>query len=148
MKPLSKSLLVLLLSLTTAAGYSQVEKPKIFGNYPSTINCSETEFIKAFLVSEGQQVNLSFSDNFKFKGTVISNIVKYDNLQSMTIKADDAANTIFHLSKQINTDNSISFVGRIMNSNAADGFQLKRENSGNYKFEKLETEKVLMECNL
>lgn len=149
MKPLTKLMLVLLLCLAAAAGFSQTlstPKQKIFANYPNTINCSASEFSNAFNATEGQHIILAFSDNFKFAGTVISNVVKYSNLQSITIKSDESANTIFHLSRQINQDNTISFVGRILNSNAADGYEIKRDIAGNYKFEKLDAEKVLQDC--
>lgn len=149
MKYLSKLMFAGLLCLTTAAGFSQSQattKPKIFGAYPNTINCLSSEFSNAFTATEGQHVILTFSDDFKFSGTVITNIVKYSNLQTMTIKSDLSDNTIFHLSKQTNTDNSIAYVGRIMNSNASDGYQIKRDAGGNYKFEKLDAEKVLQEC--
>ena len=151
MKPLCKLMLLLLLCLTSAVGFSQAQhtsKQPIFSVYPNTINCSVSEFSNAFTATEGQHIILSFSDNFKFAGTVISNIVKYSNLQSLVIRSDDSGNTIFHLSKQVNADNTISFVGRILNSNASDGYEIKRDLAGNYKFEKVDAEKVLQECNL
>ena len=150
MKTLGKTMFAILLCLTTTAGFSQtssVSKTTLFGNFPNTIDCAVSTFINAFNVTEGQHIILSFSDNFIFSGTVTSNIVKYSNLQSMTILSDQSDKTIFHLSKQINDDNSYNYVGRIMNPTASDGYQIKKDITGNYKFVKLETEKVLQECN-
>lgn len=148
MKSLSKLRFAILLCLATTTGFSQTSKPKIFAAFPNTINCPVSEFINAFSATEGQHLILSFSNDFKFSGTVISNVVKYSNLQSMTIKSDLSDKTVFHLSKQINEDNSVSYVGRIINPTAADGYQIKKDMSGNYKFEKTEAEKILQECNL
>ena len=151
MKPLCKLTLLLLLCFTTTACFSQdqhASKPQLFSAFPNTINCSVSEFSNAFTAAEGQHIILSFSDNFKFSGTVISNIVKYSNLQSLIIRSDESGNTIFHLSRQVNADNTISFVGRILNPNASDGYEIKKDLTGNYNFEKLVTEKVLQECNL
>ena len=151
MKTLSKLMFALLFWLTTATGFSQTShaaKPKIFSAFPNTIDCPVSEFTNAFTASEGQHIILSFSNNFKFSGTVISNIVKYSNLQSMTIRSDDSGNTIFHLSKQISADNSILYIGHIMNATAADGYQVKKDMAGNYKFEKIDAEKILQECSL
>lgn len=151
MKSLSKLTFVLLLCLTTAVSFSQTAtapKQKIFANFPNTIHCSVTEFSNAFTAVEGQRIILSFSDDFKFSGTVITNMIKYANLQTMTIRSSDIDNTIFQLSKQLNTDNSVSFVGRIINAGASDGYEIKRDLTGNYNFEKLDAEKVLVECNL
>ncbi|MEP7164691.1 MAG: hypothetical protein ABI741_08355 [Ferruginibacter sp.] len=148
MKSLSKLTFALMLCLAATAGFSQSSKPKIFADFPNTINCTVSEFTNAFSATEGQHIILSFSDGFKFSGTVISNVVKYSDLQSMTIRADQSDKTIFHLSKQINQDNSVSYVGRIINPTAADGYEVKKDMSGNYKFEKTDAEKVLQECNL
>jgi len=151
MKSLSKLSFTLLLCLTTAASFSQTlpaTKPRIFGNYPNTINCSVSEFSNAFTAAEGQRIILSFSDNFTFSGTIISNVVKYSNLQSITIRSDQSEKTIFQLSKQINDDNSVSYVGRILNPTASDGYKIKRDDAGNYQFEKISAETVLQECNL
>ncbi len=151
MKALSKLLLVLLLCLAAAAGFSQAPqtaKSKIFATFPNTIDCPVSQFSNAFNAAEGQHIVLLFSDNFKFAGTVISNTIKYSNLQSITIRSDESTNTIFHLSKQLNQDNTVSFVGRIMNSGASDGYEIKQGLAGNYTFEKLDAEKVLQDCNL
>jgi hypothetical protein len=140
-----------MLCLATVTCFSQTSntaKPKIFSNFPNTINCAVTEFSNAFTAIEGQHIILTFSNNFKFSGKVISNVVKYSNLQSLTIQSDLSDKTVFHLSKQINTDKSVSYVGRIMNPTASDGYQIKTDQAGNYKFEKIDTEKVLQECNL
>lgn len=106
------------------------------------------EFVQAFTAREGQHIVLFFSDNFKFSGTVVSNVEKYSNLQSMTIKSDQSEHIIFHLSRQLLEDNSISFVGRIMSPNASDGYQIKKSQTGNYSFEKIDAQKILQDCNL
>jgi hypothetical protein len=140
----------LLLCIITAAGYSQtahISKQKLFDAFPKTIHCPVDEFNSALTAMEGQHVVLTFSEHFKFAGTVINNMVKYNNLQSLTIRSDESANTIFHLSRIINGDNSFSYTGRILNSNASDGYEIKKDLSGNYSFEKLDAEKILVECN-
>ncbi len=149
MKTLTNSMLAIVLCLTTSTGFSQtssVSKPAIFGSFPNTIDCAVSTFTNAFNLKEGQHIVLSFSDNFIFSGTVTSNVVKYSNLQSITIQSDESEKTIFHLSKQINDDNSYNYVGRILNPTASDAYQIKKDFAGNYKFVKLETEKVLQEC--
>ncbi|MEO6491136.1 MAG: hypothetical protein ABIO04_14435 [Ferruginibacter sp.] len=149
MKSLNKVALALLFCLTATAGFTQhSSKPALFGNYPPIINCSAFEFNNALAAAEGQHVVLFFSDNFKFSGTVISNVVKYSNLQSITIKSDQMENTIFHLSRQQLDGDNVSFVGRIISPNANDGYEIKKDTAGNYKLEKIEASKILQECNL
>jgi hypothetical protein len=51
------------------------------------------------------------------------------------------------LSRQTNDDQSISFVGRILSTDAFDGYEIKRDASGNYQFHKVEEEKVRQVCS-
>lgn len=151
MKLLSTLTLAFSLCLLSVTGFSQTgkaPKPKIFSDFPDKINCPSSELSYAFSTSEGEHIVLFFTDNFRFSGTVISNVVKYDNLQSMVIRSDASENTIFHLTKQINEDNTVTYIGRIINSNAADGYEIKKDITGNYKFEKAMYDKILQDCHL
>ena len=141
---------IFLCTLFTTTGFSQstgTVKPKQFNNYPTVINCSETVLSQIFASATGQRVNLSFSDNFLFSGNVTSNAVKYSNLQSAVIQSPDFNNTVFNISRLINADNSITYVGRIINTKYFDGYELKRNTSGNYQLLKIETDKVIQDCS-
>ena len=146
MKRLAPYAMMLLLVITTSTVFSQANKPKQFNNYPDVINCSVAELSKVFIASTGQAINLSFSDNFNFDGAVISNMANYGNLQSAIIKSPAFNNTIFSISKRINSDNTITYVGHIMNRNYFDGYELKQNALGNYQLIKTTTDKVLQEC--
>jgi hypothetical protein len=146
MKPYAPYALSLVLSFIVMTGFGQTSKPKQFSSFPSTINCSEQELAKVFATSPGQNISLSFSDNFTFSGTVKSNISKYANLQSAIIVSPDFSNTIFQVSKIINNDGAISYVGTIINKNFFDGFALKKNALGNYQLTKTETDRVIQDC--
>jgi hypothetical protein len=146
MKPYAPYALSLLLSFIVMTGFGQATKPKQFSSFPATINCTEQELAKVFTTSPGQNISLSFSDNFTFSGIVKSNLSKYANLQSAIIVSPDFSNTIFHVSKIINTDGAISYVGTIINKNFFDGFTLKKNTSGNYQLTKTETDRVIQDC--
>ena len=150
MKHLTACVFVLLFSLSAATGHAQqtnAPKPKLFNNFPAIINCSEAELARVFPTPQGQSISLSFSNNFNFGGAVTSNVVKYSNLQSAVIKSPAFNNAIFHISKRTNSDNSITYVGRIINQNYFDGYELKRDAAGNYQLVKMETDKVIQDCN-
>jgi len=139
----------LLCTLFATSGFSQgpgATKPKQFDNYPQIINCSAAELNRAFATTAGQSINLSFSDNFSFAGNVTDNAFKYSNLQSVVLKSAAFNNSIFSLSKRTEADNSITYVGRIINTNYFDGYELKKNASGNYQLIKIETDKVIQEC--
>ena len=143
--PYALSLLLCFIALT---GFSQNNaKPKQFANFPEKINCSEQELARIFTSSPGQAINVSFSNNFNFSGSVKSNIVKYANLQTAVIVSPDYANTIFSVSKIMNADGTLSYIGRIINKNYFDGFELKKDPSGNYQLTKIQTDRVIQDCN-
>jgi uncharacterized protein YdeI (BOF family) len=151
MKSLRQTMLVLLLCLTTAAGYSQAtstQQTKIFANFADEISLSVNTLKDAFNATDGQSVSLQLSSSFNFSGTVISNMVKYHNLRSIVIKSPLFNDAIFHLSQITNEDNTITYVGRIINDKAFDGYQIKRDAAGNYSFQKFETKRLLQDCSL
>jgi hypothetical protein len=149
MKHYAPYALSLILSAISLTGFSQSNspKPKQFSSFPDIINCSETELSKVFYSQSGQPVTLNFSDNFTFSGTVTSNIVKYSNLQTAVVLSADYPNTIFSVSRITNTDGSIGFIGRIINRNYFDGYELKQHNAGNYQLNKIETDRVIQDCS-
>ena len=140
---------VMLFTLLSVTAYSQNTtgaKPKLFANYPDHINCTVTELGKAFTAAADQNINLAFSDNFLFNGTVTSNVVKYANLQTAVIRSASFSNAIFVLSKITNADGTTSYVGHIINTKYFDGYDLKKDASGNYQLVKIETGAVLQDC--
>lgn len=150
MKHYAPYALSVLLTLTAMTGFSQSSnpKPKQFNDFPETINCSEPELGRVFTASSGQHISLSFSNNFTFSGTVTSNLVKYANLQTAVVVSPDYSNTIFSVSKITNKDNTISYVGRIINKNYFDGYELKRNITGDYQLLKIETDRIMPDCKL
>lgn len=148
MKRLTPYVLALLLCTISTMGFSQTAaKPKQFNSFPDVINCSEAELSKIFTFSPGLSVNLSFSNNFSFAGPVTSNVIKYSNLQTANVKLPTFNNSIFNISRRINKDNSITYVGRIINRDYFDGYELKKDVAGNYQFIKIETDKVIQDCS-
>jgi hypothetical protein len=121
-----KNFLSLLLCLTTAAAFSQKTGPsgaKLFASYPDQIAVSKHVLQNTLNASQGEEINISFNTTFNFKGVVISNIKKYDNLQSVMIKSAEFGNAILQVSRIINVDKSISYTGRIINPGAFDGYE-------------------------
>ncbi|HMK04759.1 MAG TPA: hypothetical protein VK489_11230 [Ferruginibacter sp.] len=140
------SLLLSLISLSALSQNPSGSKPKQFSNFPDVINCSEAELSNIFNAAAGQNISLSFSDNFSFTGSITSNIVKYSNLQTAVVRSPFFNNSIFSVSKIINKDNSVSYLGRIINKGYYDGYELKRNTEGKYQLIKMETDRVIQDC--
>jgi len=145
-----KKLLSVILCLATVTAFSQKtdqSAPKLFAAFPETIQLSKNILHSTINASEGEQVIVAFSNEFRFKGTVLSNLQKYDNLQSVMIKSASFGNSIFQLSKITNEDKSISYTGRIINPDAFDGYEIKKDNKDNYSFIKFETRHKIEDCS-
>lgn len=143
-----KNLLFLLLCLNTASVFAQADiRPKVFQNYPETIDVSKTVMQSAFSSTNGNDITLDLASAFTFQGKVISNIEKYSNLQSIVIKSAQFNDALLCLSKITNEDNSVTYVGRIINEKSFDGYELKQHTDGSYELKKFETRHVLQPCS-
>ncbi len=147
-----KTMCMLLVCLSTyAAGFAQsttAAKPKLFDNQPASIAISESLLQSFFTLSQHQETAVNFSAQFNFPFRVLSNEVKYANLQTVIVKSSAFGNAIFQVSRIVNEDRSISFTGRILNDKAFDGFMIKKLDNGSYQLQKYETDQVLDECKL
>lgn len=148
MKAISK-ILVLCLSLTfcfqTNAQVTNSSRPDLFNSFSANIPVSISELDKAFTNSVGSSVKLSFDNKFSFTGTVLSSVRRYRNLSSVIIKSPLLNNALFSISRITNDDNTITYVGRIINEKYADGYELVKDNSGNYFFNKIKTEDLIQD---
>ena len=139
--------LILVCAATTYAQSGNGVKPILFANLPSTATCPAATLRNMFRSASGDNINLSLENNFSLSGSIISNTVKYSNLQTMIIKLPAFNNSLFSLSKQTDINNNITYVGRIINPLYGDGFQLISTNDGNYQFIKIDLEKILVRCD-
>ncbi len=149
MKTKSKIALFALFCLANTASFAQAktEKKEIFASYANNIVLSEKTLMNTFSAKAGEAVVINFSADFVYSGTVVSNLTKYDNLQSLIIKSPAFENALLQLSKTVNADKSISFSGRIISPNAADGYEIKKDNNEQYHFQKIQTGKILQDCS-
>ncbi len=142
----SLTVMVLFAFATTKAQNNTAAKPSLFKSYPQKIICNTAELSKAFTTNASLQTSLIFSDNFSFNGTVLSNTVKYSNMQSVTIQSKDFADAVLSLTKITLPNGQAEYKGRIVNTKYADGYELKKDANGNYQLIKFETDKLLQDC--
>ncbi|MDQ6901555.1 MAG: hypothetical protein M3139_00925 [Bacteroidota bacterium] len=120
-------------------------RPDLFNSYSAVIPASVSELDKAFTKGKTTSIQLNFSDKLSFTSTVLSSIKRYDNLSSVIIKSTLLQNSILSISKRINDDNTITYVGRIINEKYADGYVLEQDKSGNYSFNKIRTADLIQD---
>jgi ribosomal protein S4E len=114
-------------------------RPQLFAAFAKTINFPKTELEKIFTTPEGRTIKLSLGENVGFTGIITSSIQRYHNLQSVVVRLNNLNGTIFGISKRTNDDNSITYIGRIINTKYADAFELKTDATGNYFINKTKT---------
>ena len=113
-----------------------------FGKYAEKLPTAISELDKAFTTPEGAKIKINFSD-FAFNGIVTSSLKRYDNLYSVVVQAPGLNNTLLTISKRINDDNTITYVGRIINQKYADGFELVEGKNGTYTMNKIRTDALI-----
>ena len=148
MKTLFKTLaLCSLLTFTfhSNAQLTMASRPSLFSNFSSNIPATSAELDKAFTAIIGSEIQLNFGSTFSFAGTVLSSVQKYKNLKSVIIKSPSFRDAILSLSRRIDGDNTITYVGRILNETSADGYQLVKDNSGKYSFNKIKTADLIQD---
>lgn len=120
-------------------------KVPLFANVASSFKATVSELDKAFLAKEGSSIQLQFASNFTFGGTVMSSVQRYGKLSSIIVKSSSLQNTLLSLSKRTNEDNTITYVGRILNGASTDGFELNKNTDGTYAFNKVKSEDLLQD---
>ena len=148
MKKYSKILLAVLLSVSSLASFAQMNdrRPQLYSSRPQSINIDKSIFGNVLDAVEGKEISIHLSEDFTFNGTVISNQKKYNSLHTVMLRSNENATSIMQITL-IKENNNISYSGRIINSNAADGYELKN-NNGAYSLQKFETLKLLDPCKL
>ena len=148
MKKYSKTLLAVLFSVATIASFAQKhdERPKKYSSLPESINIDKNIFGNVLNAPEGKEISVQLSNELTFTGTVISNFTKYKKLHTVMVRSTEDASSILQITL-IDSDNEISYAGRILSNNAADGYEIKN-NNGNYTLQKFETLRILDPCNL
>jgi len=139
MKIIYKAMALCILIMYSYASEAQVltsSRQNYFDRYAQELPTPVTELNKAFTTNEGAKVKINFAD-FSFNGIVVSSIKRYDNLYSVIVKAPGLDNTILSISKRINPDKTVSYIGHIINQKYADGFELRKDNNGNYAMNKI-----------
>jgi hypothetical protein len=150
MKTFTKAILPLLFFVVTNNAFSQKSdelKKAVFSAYPEKMEVAPAVFENALTTKSGENINIKFNEQFQFSGTVLCNQEKYWNLQTMIIRSTAFENSLFQLSRLINDDKSISYVGRIINPNTTDGFTIRKDGATNYHLQKIEMNKILQDCS-
>ncbi len=149
MKTFIKAYMLLLLLVINYSSKAQntALRPKLFNGVENKISYPKAELAKVFTKSKGSKYQISLPGNFKFAGTVVSSVQRYDNLKSFLIKSEILNGAMFVVSERIGEDGSINYTGRIINEKYSDGFELKADAAGNYSLNKINMDELIQDIN-
>jgi hypothetical protein len=146
MKTIGRILLYSLISLYAGSVSAQV-KQAAFKTLPANIALSPAIFQQIFDADNNSAIQLAFSDQFTFRGMVMSNRKPYPNLQTVIVKTDEFQNALLQFSKIIGPDLQVSYTGKIIPMHATDGYSLKKDEKQQYHLEKFELKNMLQDCS-
>ena len=126
---------------------AQVEtssRPSAYARYADKLPTKPNELDKAFSSSAGTKVTFNFS-NFTYSGIITSMVKRSSTLSTVVIKSTTLENSIFSISKKINDDRTVTYIGRIINQNYADGYEITKDDNGNYALNKIKTDELIQD---
>ncbi len=139
--------LCLLTSLSTAAQKKSSAKPYLFKDYPTVINCTESQLASLFTYDNNVEVTLLLPNGLELKGPVRWWAKRYSNLQAISLKLTDFDNTLFSVSRRYDASNNFIYAAHLFHPDYADGYELVRKDGNNYQLVKMETDKIIQICS-
>ena len=139
-----KSPILFILILALTSGF-KAKSQKLFDAIPEKIQFENKLIEGVFNMNAGTAVDIKFSSNFRITGIVKSNQKVYNNLQTVVIESTNYNKAKLFISKTIDEDKSIKFVGRIISRASEDGFEIKTDLAGNGSLKKINLKEMIVE---
>jgi hypothetical protein len=141
---MKKLFVTLTFMLVFAAMFSNVRAQKMFDALPETAKFSPSVVEGIFNLNPGSAVNLKFTQGFHVTGVIKSNKKVYDNLQTIVIESSNYKANLF-ISKTLDQDNKVKYVGRMLGRGFQDGIELNMDNAGNNIIKKINIKDMIVE---
>ncbi|MBI5856177.1 MAG: hypothetical protein HZB42_00900 [Sphingobacteriales bacterium] len=148
MKNLRAPMLCACLMLCSFFAISQTDKtpinepdynrPKLFNNLPERISFNPESFFSFQNKQAGSDVRVSLSDKqqIPFEGTLVSSGENIPGkAQSLVIRSTNYNGATLSLSKRVNEDGSVTYIGRLLSFKHGDLFVLQ-QSEGHYELVK------------
>jgi len=141
MKKLFTSIALFLLFTTIS---NNAAAQRMFDALPETAKFLPNAIEGLFNLNPGAAVDVKFTQGFHVTGVVKSNKKVYDNLQTIVIESTNYKANLF-ISKTVDQDNKIKYVGRMLGRGFQDGIELKMDNAGNNIIKKINLKDMIVE---
>jgi hypothetical protein len=117
---------------------------RMFDALPETAKFLPSAIEGIFNLNPGAAVDVKFTQGFHVTGVVKSNKKVYENLQTVVIESSNYKANLF-LSRTIDQDNKIKYVGRMLGRGFQDGIELNMDNAGNNIIKKINLKDMIVE---
>ncbi len=143
-----RNMLVTFLCIGTLISKAQQAnvKPILFADKPQVTTIDKTILANSLHHNVGDQVSVSFSANLQLSGIVISNIVRQNDNQLMSIRLSGYNQSVLQISKYLDANSTIVYGAHLINESIGDGFVLKYKNSV-YTLEKFDSNNIFEPCS-
>ena len=102
-------------------------KPKLFSDLPKKMNLRVADMDLLFRFSIGDAIRVKATENFSLEGTVVSKSEEA-SVRSVVIRSSNRQGAIFTFTKTTAADGSVNYLGRMLNRNNGDAFEIVKEN--------------------
>jgi hypothetical protein len=124
--------------------FSSAKAQKMFDALPETAKFLPSVVEGIFNLNPGSAVDVKFTQGFHVTGVIKSNKKVYDNLQTIVIESSNYKANLF-ISKTIDQDNKVKYVGRMLGRGFQDGIELNMDNAGNNIIKKINLKDMIVE---
>lgn len=119
------------------------EKPRLFSRLPEKFIIGKPKLEKLFTATT-KRIASAADAEFPFEGEILERVQKNPNVVSVNIRLSNYDGAILNVSRIINSDLSVSYIGRAININSGDVLLLKNEN-GKFYFTKEKRSLIMIE---
>jgi hypothetical protein len=124
--------------------FSSAKAQKMFDALPETAKFLPSVVEGIFNLNPGSAVDVKFTQGFHVTGVIKSNKKVYDNLQTVVIESSNYKANLF-ISKTVDQDNKVKYVGRMLGRGFQDGIELNMDNAGNNIIKKINLKDMIVE---
>ena len=141
---MKKLIVALTFTLVSTVMFSNARAQKMFDALPETAKYSPSVVEGIFNLNPGSAVDVKFTQGFHVTGIIKSNKKIYDNLQTIVIESSNYKANLF-ISKTLDQDNKVKYVGRMLGRGFQDGIELNMDNAGNNIIKKINIKDMIVE---
>jgi hypothetical protein len=104
-------------------------KSTLFSRLPQKVGASKLHIDKLFSSADTGHIKISLADNNFFEGVVMEKVRKNQNVTSMNVKLTNYDGAMLTVSRIVQDDQSIKYIGRIISIKHGDVYMLTLEDN-------------------